>query len=304
VKYILRIHGLGEFPEVDLDVSEFEAIRRSREILANGLDMEEKYEILISNYLEFEKELLEFAALSMIRNPYDYEDFFQVRTVLNRRLVNILTAARLYVDQLHQHVRVALPGRPNVKEEVKSLFSKEYDQCFEYRFMETLRNYVQHRGIPVYGTQFHGSRKDSEEEPRFMFSMEVSSNKNTLQEDTIFKKKILDETPDKVDLKMATRSYIEGISRIHSSARKLIEQSLGQSRAVIEKARASYQKVHIGSLTGLHAICLNEDGGLDSAIPLLLDWDDIRVRLIRRNSELVNLSKRYVSSEIITHKKK
>lgn len=303
MKYILRIHALGEFPEIDLDVNEFEEVKRSRETLANGLAIEEKYEIFVSNYLEFEKELLEFAALSMVRNPYDYEDFFRVRTEFNRRIVNILTAARLYVDQLLQHVKVILPDKFNVEEEIKNLFSKEYEECFEYRFMEALRNYVQHRGIPVHWTQFNHSRRDSEEEPRFMVSMEVGSSKDRLQ-DPKFKKEVFNETPAQIDLKMATRKYVESISRVHSNARKLIEQSVEKARAVIENARASYQKVYTESLTGLCAICRNENDELDDTIPLLLDWDDIRVRLITRNSELVNLSKQYVSSEILIRKNK
>jgi hypothetical protein len=300
VKYILRIHGAGSCPELALDINEFESLKRSREILATGLAMEEKYEILILNYVEFEKELLGFAALSMIRNPYayEYEDLFQVRTEFNRRMVNMLTAARMYVEQLYQPVKAALPERANVKQEIKSFFSKEYDECFEYRFMEALRNYVQHRGTPVHGTEFNHSRKDSEEGARFMISMEISLDKKTLQKDSVFKKKILDETPDKVDLKIATRKYVEGISRVHSRARKLVEHSLEQSRAVIENARAAYQKVYTEGLTGLSAICVDEDGMWDSTVPLLLDWDDVRVQLIRRNLELVNLSKRYVSSEI------
>jgi hypothetical protein len=52
VKYILRIHGAGSCPELALDINEFESLKRSREILATGLAMEEKYEILILSWLQ------------------------------------------------------------------------------------------------------------------------------------------------------------------------------------------------------------------------------------------------------------
>ena len=50
---------------------------------------------------------------------------------------------------------------------------------------------------------------------------------------------------------------------------------------------------------GLYAFCLSdeEDEALEK-IPVMLEWDDIRLQLAKRNMLLVNLSKRYVSSKI------
>lgn len=297
MKYILKINALGNFPEIALDKGKYDSIKRAREVLSNGLAMEEKYEILISNYLEFEKEILDQAAQSMIRSPYDYNDFFQVRVSLNIRLVNLLTAARLYIDQLHRHVRAAIPEVHTVKEDVKNLFSKEYDQKPEYRFMEALRNYVQHREIPVHWTQHNASSDDSGEERQLIYSIELRSQKEYLQEDDDFKKKVLEEIPEEVDLKMATRVYVECISRVHCGARKLVEQSLKESRSIIDSTRESYQKVYSEKFVGLHAICIEDNKVVDS-IPLLLDWDDIRLKLTKRNSELVNLRNRYVTGRV------
>jgi hypothetical protein len=66
MKYLLRINALGTFPEISLDKGEFDSIKSARQILSHGLAMEEKYEILISNYLEFEKEILDQAVQSMV----------------------------------------------------------------------------------------------------------------------------------------------------------------------------------------------------------------------------------------------
>jgi len=302
MKYILRIHALGTYTEIDLEKTEFDSIKRAKAALSDGLAMEEKYEILISNYLEFEKEILEHAAQLMIRHPLEYDDFFQVRIGFNRKLVNLLTAARLYVDQLHRHVRAIIPNDANVKDEIDKLFSEEYDKNLEYRFMEALRNYVQHRGIPVHLTQFNSFSDDSGEKRSLIFSMEVASQKEYLQEDGKFKKKVLDEIADRVDLKASTRIYIEGISKVHGAARKLVEQPLKEARSTIETVIDSYQKTYLEKLVGLHAMCLNESNIVES-VPLLLDWDDIRLKLTKRNSVLVNLRNRYVSGEIKTHNK-
>jgi hypothetical protein len=302
MKYILRIHALGKYPELELGKEEFESLKIAHEALSEGLAIEEKYEILISNYQEFEKEILDHASQSMIRTPIDYDDFFQVRVGFNRKLVNLLTAARLYIDQLHRHIGAIQRDKSGIKEQIKQLFSEECNKSFEYRFMEALRNYVQHRGIPVHLVQPNIISDNSKEERKLIFFIEVASQKKYLEEDKEFKRKVLDEIPDKVDLKKSTRIYIECISRVHDSARKLVEKPLQEARVLIDKSINAYQKVYPDKFVGLYALCL-KDQKLVEGVPMLLKWDDIRIKLASRNSVLVNLRNRYVSSEIRTHNK-
>jgi len=258
--------------------------------------MEEKYEIFVSNYLELEEKILKTAAQSMARDPYDYEDFFDVRMEFNIRMVNLLTAARLYRDQLHRHVRAIIPETPDIKEEVEGLFSKEYDQNQQFRFMEELRNYVQHKGIPVHWTQHNAYSEGTGKDRLLIYSMELASQKEYLKEDKKFKKKVLEELPEKIDLKIATRSYVESVSRVHCSARKLAEKKLNDSRSIIECAHDEYKKIYPEKFVGLSAMRFEENRIIDSK-SILLDWDDIRLKLTRRNSELVNLTKRYVTGK-------
>ena len=65
MRYVLTIHALGKYPEIELDRDKYESLKKSRGILSEAIAMEEKYEILISNYLEFEEEILKYAAQSM-----------------------------------------------------------------------------------------------------------------------------------------------------------------------------------------------------------------------------------------------
>ena len=96
---------------------------------------------------------------------------------------------------------------------------------------------------------------------------------------------------DKVYLKAATRSYIESISRVHDSARNMIAESTGCSRKLIEDAHRRYLEKYSDSLVGLSA-CKRDGHKQIASIPLLLDWDDVRVSLQKRNRKLINLSKR------------
>ena len=84
------------------------------------------------------------------------------------------------------------------------------------------------------------------------------------------------------------------MSRVHCAARKFVEKRLNESRSIIECARDEYQKVYSEKFVGLSVMCFEENIIIDSK-PILLDWDDIRLKLTRRNTELINLTNRYVT---------
>lgn len=302
IKYLLRKTVMGEVPEIEITAEEYAEFEKARNILSNALAIEEKYEIVITSYLDFEKQIFDATIDSMVREHFDYSVYFDVRLGLNIRLVNLLTAIRLYVHQLNQNVRECVPNVADAKKVVEDFFSKEYDENKEYRFMEALRNYVQHRGLPVHRTQ-QGSRWTSLEDDGFLeYSMELDSQRSYLEEDGKFKKEVLTELDEKIDLKAATRSYVESISNVHESARSMIAESVTLARKLIEDAHRRYAAVNSESLVGLSACKWSNERQI-SAIPLLLDWDDIRVELQKRNRKLTNLRKRYVTGHIKTHNK-
>jgi hypothetical protein len=180
----------------------------------------------------------------------------------------------------------------------KKLFRKEYDGSFESRFMEALRNHVQHRGIPVHSTTLPGKWTSFDENGELEFSLNMGSLRSFLQEDSEFKKSVLEEMGERVDLKVATRSYIECLNRVHCNGREMIAHASNAARALVEKARKLYSGVYDESLAGLSACAWSDEGEnalQQSTVPLWLDWDDIRLRLIEKNGRLINLRKRYVT---------
>jgi hypothetical protein len=299
VKYVLKKAVLGTVPEVTIDEAEYRAYQNARNSLINAFEIEEKYEILIANYFDFEKQIVDGAATSMVRNQTDYSDFFGIRLALNIRLVNLLTATRLYIDQVKQDVPECLHQKTALAD-VKKLLASEYDGHAEFRFMEALRNYVQHRGLPVHLVSLPvGWTELPPDSPDAMmeFSLEVHANRATLIQDVKFPPKVSKEIPERVDLKAAARRYVECLSRVHASLRNLISKSVDQSRELLEAAHQRYAEVYKESLVGLSAVRCDGETWTEE-VPLLLDWDDVRKKLVKRNGQLVNLSKRFISSKI------
>jgi hypothetical protein len=104
------------------------------------------------------------------------------------------------------------------------------------------------------------------------------------------------EIPDRIDLKITTRSYIESISAIHSSIREIISDSVADARSIIDNAYQRYEQIYDGNLVGL-SIYRNDEARIVESIPLVRDWDDIRVQLQARNKSLMNLHKRYATGK-------
>lgn len=301
MKYILR-KDLDGAPEIEISEESYTTYKEARAILSNCLAIEENYEILISNYIDLKKQILEAATTRMMRVPSGYSDFFDVQLALNIRMVNLLTSARLYLDYLPQHVKECIPHNDAAKTLVKSILAKEYDENYEYRFMEELRNSVQHCGLPVQwtysGAEWTDLGKDGISENSMLeYSFEFAAKKSSLEEDVKFKRKVLNESPDEIDLKLTTRCYIESISKAHDAIRELIQKSVQKSRQKLEDAHSQYSKVYTESLLGLSAYKIDGQRCIETVL-LMLDWDNVRVMLQKRNLKLVNLRKWYVTGKI------
>ena len=296
MKYVLRKATLGCEPEIEISQETYVNLLNARNVLRTAFASEEKYEIVILNFLDLEKQLLEIAMTMSIRAS-KYLDLSDFRLLLNARLLNLLSAARLYLDQTSK----LLKSGGNRQKDFESLFAKwcssEYDQHFEYRFMEALRNHVQHRGLAIDDVHFKTRKTSATLDANFEVSLCISAQKSSLVDASDFKQKVLCEMPDEVDLMVAVSRYMECLSVIHTHLRDAMSATVINARAVIESARKEYSQIHGGKLTNLRAFALN-DGQVNSSIALLLDWDDVRIKLERRNKKLDGLSRSYVSNRL------
>ncbi|EMH3447920.1 hypothetical protein V6H34_005139 [Vibrio harveyi] len=298
MQFKLKTWALGSFPEIEISNEQFQSLYQSAEVLKAAMAIEEKYELVISNFLDLEKDSLAVSSDYMVRRSNNYSEFFDIRSTFNRRIVNLLTSTKLYIDQIQQHVKIC---NPELTACVKNEFSKEYDTLFEYRFMEALRNYVQHRGLAVHLVS-HPAKWIEDDESLLEFQTKIYSQKTNLEGDKAFKKSVALEMPDKVELILSSRKYISAISRVHSFIRSNIDTVVKSSRDLIESTINQYQDINDGESIGLCAVSFEADERLDNIIervPLFLSWDDVRIELTNRNRCISNLEKRYVSGKCL-----
>lgn len=282
--------ALGDFPEIEITENKFQSLNKANKVLKAAMSIEEKYEIIISNYLELEKESLSISSSNMLRRSHNYSYYFDVRSTFNRRIVNLLTSTKLYLDQIYKQIEVCNVDLVSI---IKKETNKEYDNAFEYRFMEALRNHVQHDGLAIHLIKNNSRWIDNPSSRLLEFQTKIYTNRSDLEYDKDFKKKVLNEMPEKVELIFASRKYISAISRIHECIRVNINSKVKSSRELIEKTIKKYEDINDGESTGLYAIkAINNE-----RVPLFLSWDDVRLELINKNPCISNLENRYVSGK-------
>src|SRR5947208_13497242 len=97
--YGLTILAIGNTAFLEITPDEFRQIKTAKLIAMTALAIEEKFEILVENYSEYERTLLDLTLGKMIRMNFDAVSFAADRQLINRRIANLLMAARLYIDQ-------------------------------------------------------------------------------------------------------------------------------------------------------------------------------------------------------------
>ncbi|MEZ9906354.1 hypothetical protein AB4343_16135 [Vibrio breoganii] len=303
MKYFVRQMILGPTAILPIEPERYYSLSKSRDALVAAKAIEEKYDLMIANYLEFEKELLVQVSNQMVLSKNSYDDFYEIKTILNRRIVNLLTSTKLYYDQMKRKVRQCDLKEENLEYAAIQCFSREYDSCFEYRFMENLRNYVQHCGLAIHSFSLPSFWEGEDGSQLMVNKLKIHSTKSELGQDPKFSKRpVFKECSDAIELVFAIRAYVECMSTVHSDIRDLIEPNVNRARADIEDILSDYKQVNSNDTVGTYAYGVasgNPWDKVESKLPLLLDWDNVRISLKAKNKKLTKLSKRYVSGNCL-----
>lgn len=292
--YELKINALGTFPSMPISSDRFLELVLARKILSEALAIEEKYEILLQNYIDLEKVLLVATLEKSVSMRPSYSDFFEKRLLYNRMLVNLLTAARLYIDQIPNHVENCTNDI-----EITNLFKKslnnKYDSLKEYRFMEAVRNYVQHKGLAI--DLIANRNYWTEDSTKREACIDIYANAKLLNDDSKFKKSILKDFEENIPLKQCVRVYMTAISEINENARNILFEKVNRARALIQLTMVEYEKIYPESLVGLSAFKIISEK-IVKEISIFLEYDDIRVALVEKNRDgaLINLHKLAITS--------
>ena len=194
-------------------------------MLAAGL--EEKIKLVLDNHDEFDAGLLRLAdeAKRLLARETELINRMRARVLMNRRIVNVLTACRLYLDQSSHTISELFGDKSNEVSAAKQRRKAAYNRNLSYRFVEALRNHVQHRGLLVQCLSF----RHRHERGDVRFTVEPRLKLSELEEDSEFERSVLEEVkaassrgPDggEVDLHKPIKEYLAAIWSLHVRMRR------------------------------------------------------------------------------------
>lgn len=266
---------------IEISREEYASLVRARKTLADALAFEQRFELLLGSYLDFEVTATRLSLETVA--GVDYTTYLPSAIALmeaNRLLMNLMTAARAYIDQVKQDFK-HLDLATSFKEQAATALSVEYDDSFEYRFMEALRNHVQHKGVPAHGYAAGDGLHEA---------LTFRCMKEQLIKAKDFKADVLNNMPEHVELRAYARTYVERLSKVHVSLRENVTATTDSARKEVESAIYKYANANNGQALGLHAHKISE--GREEWVGLMVEWDDVRLHLARKNGARLQFSRR------------
>lgn len=303
-----RVHKTDRDATIPITAKEFQRIARATQTVRICLGLEEKFDLLLENYAELERSLLKMALRHSIF-PGEIDTLLSDGAhTMNRRLVNLLTTARLYLDQARHDLSDVHGSSSDAFQQLEQAAHREYDTNSGYRIMEALRNYAQHQSLPIHAISFPMSRADVTTTSRLRFGVVLYTNVDYLREER-FKTVVLNDleaVADQrrlADLLPIIRSYVESLGHIHAQVRLINRVALHEADEILTGHLTLAQST-LGVKSGLFATAEMEDARnsrefIRSKRSIYLGDRLIRRReyLERKNADLKNIAQRYVSSE-------
>jgi hypothetical protein len=232
--------------EVAISPDQYAKVSRAQETIITGLQFEEKLNLLLENHVEWEATLLTLAQRYVVWPSRRHDEAMDERLLLDRRLVNLLTSCRLYLDQ-SDHTLSSFFGSPSAQGElIDRRRSSFYDTKFGYRFMEAIRNHIQHRALPISEIKYQHSAGAPPHIERVEMTVIPCVNIEDLKKDAKFKRQLIDELVDGAptfDLRGPIREYIACIVELHDEMRVLLDPVLECAVSVYKKARLDFSTI-------------------------------------------------------------
>jgi len=298
MRHYLRVLTIGRQSTVGITEKEFYELQQAKGVLANFYSLTENYRVVVESYRTVEKAKHDAELDQILYSKFGYDDFSDARVALNSPIVGYLASSRYFIDSTDKILPEILS--PAQVESFSKFCSNIYDSICEYRFVEALRNYVQHRELPVHTITYHNYVEDMNniKTSDKVTSLSLRATRQTLQNDKKFKKAALKGMPEAIDIIYCIRFHMEGIWKMHDYLLQSHFEIADNARAIVLSAIAQFEKNTGEKSFGLHAVAQKTENEVSEKIPLFLDYDDARRTALKRIGNLNNLHKRYVTGKI------
>ncbi len=304
-KYVITrlVLGSGAVNEIGLSETEFNTLKAARIGLRQAHSVEEKFDIVMEDYIELETDLL----CQTTRNVFFLTEqlgnsMTAFRFRLNRRLLHLLVSIDMYLDQT-RHDFSTLFGKSS---EELSHFDQarhhEYENVFGYQVCQDLRDFSAHRSFPALEISYASSSRQEDGICNHTIDFSLYSEDEEIQGDKKFKtrKKLIELGQKYIPLKPLLREYVSSIGRVHRTVREILAPAIrtweADSREAVERFCAEFgNNIRLLAIARIRLENGREQGVLESHY-LNDKPSERRKQLERKNAQLNDVAAHRISS--------
>jgi hypothetical protein len=227
----------------------------------------------------------------------------EARFLVNRRLANFLTMARLYLDQTDNEIRTIYGEQSETVARIGAERKNQYDRRLGYRAMEAIRNSLQHRSLPITSFTYPYDWEGRASSKRLCHRVTASITFEYLRDDARFKPAVLKELEaggdEKRDVTPFVREYVEGLSSVHERLRQLTSDDVERWMALMLGVICRYEDV-VGKVPFVLAVRRDDNGRTIDEVEIFREGID-RLKRLRGGRHLpTKISESFVSSNCST----
>ncbi|HVT57243.1 MAG TPA: hypothetical protein VHR45_02495 [Thermoanaerobaculia bacterium] len=238
--YQLTDFGAGTMSEIDLTAQEYLTIKKARDGVILISEIEDKFDLFVENFATLELTLLEAALRNSLFRDDDHASMMHTRQLFNRQLVNLLSAAYLYTEQLK--VDAAKGFGRDFLNRLNEKVQAQRSEHLAFRFIEALRHHAQHRSLPVVGVRVNHHAERNTPKFHLRVSAEALIDIKELSADKKFDKTISSDLAqrsdheDDFDIMPFVREYMQATAIVHDWLRGETRDELDCWKRTIHEA--------------------------------------------------------------------
>lgn len=286
----------------ELPLSSYQELLECRKSLRFGLLFEQRLDMLLENYVALEKFILDLTLVNVVFAGDSFTRLRDSKHHANRHLNNLFSTARLYIDQTDHALSEHYGKNSSQRTRYLQVKSSIYDESYAYRVMESLRNYVQHKGLLAHSVTFTSSREEEPgEDCRHRHSVRFGFSTDVLGEDKKFKRSVLREMEQRsdrnkqIEILPLAREYVSKLAEVHKVTRHSISAEIDSADNYTARIfnKIKEETGRESSHARVWAITPEEERSCQSLSPA---WINERKSYVEKNFLAEYISRRYVTS--------
>lgn len=292
--------GRGVLADSFLDISadDFQNLEAAKRNLLVLLGIEEKYEMLMDNYLEYESSVLALALADMASRTVTWSWFHDAMRLVTRRLANCLTVGRLYEDSMTHDLSIVYGRKADITTQIAGAFEMQRARLLGYRAMQQIRNCLQHRALPLKELACRAAWEEHKDRHIRHHCVTTQLDVQELRADRNIDRRFIGEMEQSDganDITFLLRQYIEGLSCVHEELRAATNLHIEEWKSTLRQIMRRYSEACAEDISIVVAFRLDDEDAIIEEVYVVRDVID-RLERTRTKPALTNISRRYVSN--------